>query len=204
MVPTSSTNCCSTSKSKLDSYDINNDFMEETAKDTGYIFVSKSSIKSLLASFPCPACEQKTLALTESITVVDGCNANFEIICVSKKCKGDLIQKWCASDNVGDRRYADVNLHLVLAMKNSGVGFSGLQEFCRVMGMYCMGRSTCDRHQEKLHTAAQRAADRSQRTAKSTMATNEICKLGKFWHFFSFFDIGCHIPQMDNGQMDNY
>ena len=105
----SSLNGCSASKCKLDSYDINYDSMEDTATDTGYIFVSKSSIKSLLVSFPCPACDKKTQTLRESISVVDGCNANFDIICLSEVCVAEIIQKWCTSESVGDRRYADVN-----------------------------------------------------------------------------------------------
>ena len=54
-------------------------------------------------------------------------------------------------------------------MRYAGVGFSGLQEFCCVVGMYCMNRSTYDRHKEKLHKAAQTAANCSLRTARESV-----------------------------------
>ena len=160
-----SANGCSASKRKLDSYNIDYDFMEETASDNGYVLVSKSSIKTLLASFSCPQCGQKMLRIRENITDLDGCNMNFEIICLSDACEADIIQKWRTSETVSDRRYADINLRMILAMRNVGAGFSGIQEFCRVMGMPCMHRSTFDRHKERLEASAQKAADRIQRKA---------------------------------------
>ncbi|GFR79809.1 hypothetical protein ElyMa_004030700 [Elysia marginata] len=136
-------------------------------QDTGYLLVHFSFLDKLVAALCCPFCSDQSLSLEK--TYKGGLSSMMKVWC--RTCDDYIFSEYSSP---GAKR-KDITKRLVLAAKESGLGYKGVCNFFSILNMHKPLHKTFQEISATVHTAAIAEAEKCmQKTAEHISNTTVI------------------------------
>ncbi|XP_033116654.1 uncharacterized protein LOC117116677, partial [Anneissia japonica] len=149
----------STFSQKKSVFNIDYGMLYEKAGENNYFMVHSAFLKQVFNAVGCPTCSKIGLQFEDLENKRQGLNNYFHVYC--SNCESDIFSSIPTSVCTSNMSNPDVNSRMVLAMRNIGVGYAGMQDFCRTFNMKGLAVNTYTKYVKKLKDTCEAVVKRT-------------------------------------------
>ena len=116
--------------------------MKEYSRDTttesdDFVLFSLSVIQGIFSVIACPGCKHEGVALEEVVNKKQGLAVAFVLKCSCCLWEHEFLSSHYANvEGKTKRNNMEVNVRISMALRNLGIGYDGLENFCTQMNMH--------------------------------------------------------------------